>query len=254
MHECYLQRTENTSSVVGDKDGAGSRCGRGYVPDRHLPLLVEIVAETEGRLNNASEGMDSGGGKGGDKLEWLDDMFPLANDQDEREQHTCDGVDDGDQSDDQKPRSDCCTVFVASDEQRSTATEIMTSEAVKHSVVVEERPVDNGSSMETSPPDIICPERSGECAAGRSSSLPPPPSAASGSGRCEVGSREDQRPDHRMEGVYESLAERLRMKLRSRTRTSEAGVAGEGVNEQLWLGIAGPPGSGKTTLAVGVII
>lgn len=94
---------------------------------------------------------------------------------------------------------------------------------------------------------------------------------------------EQRRPDARMDDVYDSLAQRLRDDIRARRRRASAevtartkqgaggveGGAGEGghaVEEalddggaavkvlpqqgQLWVAIAGAPGSGKTTLAV----
>lgn len=73
-----------------------------------------------------------------------------------------------------------------------------------------------------------------------------------------------ERPDRRMEAVYERLSERLRVTVRERRGRSEAARTGsgsgggsgggdgveEGRGEQLWVAVAGAPGSGKTTLAV----
>ncbi|CAN0440191.1 unnamed protein product [Ectocarpus sp. 12 AP-2014] len=93
-----------------------------------------------------------------------------------------------------------------------------------------------------------------------------------------------QRPDRRMVHVYEALAERVRLEVRERRRRQAAAAAGpeagavghaagsgagvrvgedghaavEGVKQrqqqqqQLWVAVAGAPGSGKTTLAAEV--
>lgn len=81
--------------------------------------------------------------------------------------------------------------------------------------------------------------------------------------------QEENRPDRRMMDVYEALAERVRLLVRERRRAAAAaaattpeagqavgagavGVAGGSAvgRQQLWVAVAGAPGSGKTTLAV----
>lgn len=96
----------------------------------------------------------------------------------------------------------------------------------------------------------------------------PPPSVAA----VEL-HQQQQRPDRRMIDVYDTLAERLRVNIRERRRKAAAestlvgvtvvqekagvGAGGEGDGgaavggqQQLWVAVAGAPGSGKTTLAV----
>eukprot|EP00903_Cladosiphon_okamuranus_P016033 g14804.t2 len=111
---------------------------------------------------------------------------------------------------------------------------------------------------------------------------PPPPPPHESETEAAGEKQEEQRPDRRMSNVYEALAERLRLLVRERRAAAaatpeagqavgagavgDAGVEAEGgadgvgrgsaggapQRQQLWVAVAGAPGSGKTTLAAEV--
>lgn len=266
MHQRYLEDDEK--SAAGDEEeDPGSSCGRagGYLPDRHLPLLVEIVAHSQSRnddlaLFGASADSGAGGSYGvkeGDiTVAWLDDVFPLSNDQDEGEQIKKNGKipPANDQDEERGQRTVDDPVF---DGKKEAGQQNVTdsywnqnncshpTSSAKHSL---ECPVVNylEISVENSAQHSSIP------AAIAVSAVATTIENNDGEG----GSSEQCRPDRKMEIVYGSLAEKLRAMIRN--RRNKARNAGEreggGAEGQLWLGIAGPPGSGKTTLAVCAII
>lgn len=242
MHLDYLQRCGS--------DGGGDSYGRdgddnaslqssssatasappAYLPDEHQPLLVEVVRKLVG-------------GSGTERAVGMAGARTVASAEPESA--------DGEQS--WVSWSGCLFSREALANSSETATNTCTgggSDGVSRGCVQKESPVPPLPQPVELDPSLL--------------SSPPRATAAEEQ-------QQRQRPDRRMTDEYDSLAERIRVNIREgrRKAATEAGLVGDAVvrtggeddwgaavggRQQLWVAIAGAPGSGKTTLAVRTLL
>ena len=230
MHLDYARR-ESLS------DGGSGEIHRGYLPDRHLPLLVELRRRTP---EEKERGEDGSSATSDNHLFWTPwpENLPRAAEEGNR------AIDEsGTGGIDQETAADA-----QADGKYSGGVE-----AQKDS-----QPRRSDARVAPGDPDGVLISSLG----GRHPTGPIPCSAA-------ASNRSGDRPDRRMDAVYKDLARRLIAKVRDGRKMrgqQGGGVDSEGVGErtegrpvleqgrQLWVAIAGAPGSGKTTLAVRVVV
>lgn len=254
MHQEYLRlNSDSGSPSLPSPSAAVAPAGPAYLPDEHQPLLVEIVRTAVGGTSTSTgakiseeRSADSPEPKpAGRQRPWI--AWPGA----QPPSTAVEGV------------SATVTEGTSGGENRGTGGGGGGGFAGGiDDAAVEGAPVlSSAQALDQEPP------------------LPPSPSPPSHGSVID-----EQPPDRRMVDVYESLAERLRLLVRERRRAAAAvgaatpeagqavgagavgddgaqaeggagGVAGDSAvgrqrQQQLWVAVAGAPGSGKTTLAV----
>lgn len=254
MHQDYLRLNSGDGSSDTPSPcspPASAAPAPAYLPDEHQPLLVEMIKTAVGGILNGAESGE-------------------ATPAESAEQEPTD-----------TQRS--WIVWPGAPHLPSTAIGGISATAAEHESGGQNRDTGGGGGGPAGSTDdaavkgvSVLPSAQ---AFGPDPPLPPPPPHESGA-EAAGEEQEERRPDRGMVKVYEALAERLRLLVRERRAAAaavtpearqavgagavgDAGVqaereawvgggsaGGAPQRKQLWVAVAGAPGSGKTTLAV----